>query len=664
MRFFFLFVVFLMCTVRVSAQSPDALRKALERADTDSLQITALQDLANYYRYSNTDSAKFFASQGLTYARETGYRYGEAVMLNSLGQVNERHGNLDHAKNYYLQALAIFNELGNKKAIAGTTNGLGVIAGRTGKYDEATKYFLEALAMFEEIGNKQGIIQSHIKLGVVSDHLGNLDEALTYYLKAEKLNGDDSSSSAFLTLMNNIGIIYGKRNDLATAIMYFRRGLRASDPLKDTGIHIALLGSLGLAYEKSGVEDSAWFYQQQALSMARQSNLPEEEARALVNLAALVVKTDPSQSLALLNEALAISERIQQLKLKTEIYEAMIVLYKERNDYQLALAVSEKRQLLKDSLFSLEKSREIANLHAMQEIARQENEIRSLALQNEKSIFQRNLMIAVALGAIAMIGIVWFYNTRISTLNTQLLAKQTELKNSNTLKDKLFSILGHDLRAPLNRVIGLLNMLAVKRPDDEETPIIEKLRLQSQNTLETLDNLLLWGQTQLKGIRLNPQEIKVKEQVSKSILLSADYATQKNVQLQDNVPANLQIHADPSHFDFVVRNLLSNAIKFSHSGGTVSIGAVPFADREVIFSIRDNGVGIHPDLQNKIFTSGTESLQGTWNEKGTGIGLMLCREYIAENGGRLWLESKEGKGSTFFFSLKKNTISNKQDLNV
>ena len=658
MKLFILICIILPATSGVGlTQTPAVLHTELDRAGTDSLKISAYQNLINHYKYSNIDSALYYAKEGLDYAREKQYAPGEAIMINNLGQVNERHGFMELAETQYLQACEIFRTLENKNGVASTTNGLGVIAGRTGRYDEATKYFLEALALFQATGNAQGIVQTYIKLGVVSDHLGNSDQALAYYLRAEELNATDPSSSAFLTLMNNIGIIYGKRNDLRVATTYFKKGLKHSDPEKFTGIHIALLGSLGLAYKNVGMTDSAWHFQQQALSMARQNRLPEEEARALVNLAALVDKSDPSQSFQLLTEALAITERIQELKLKTEVYEAMIAHYKQRHEFGLALELSEKRQLLKDSLFSLAKSREIANLHAIQELARQDDEIKDLALKNERSIFQRNLMIGVALAAIAIIGIVWFYNTKVSHLNGALLAKQNELKRSNNIKDKLFSILGHDLRAPLSQVIGFLNALSLKNLGKDDSSLVEKLRLQSEHTLATLDNLLMWGHNQLKGIRLNQQTLRVKEQVTKSIFLTNDYAAQKNITLVNSIPPDLNIHVDPSHFDFVIRNLLSNAIKFSHSGGTVLLEAVSFADQEVIFSVRDSGVGIHPELRKTIFTANAQSLQGTWKEKGTGIGLMLCREYIIENGGRMWLESEEGKGSTFYFSLKKTLIA-------
>lgn len=661
MRILYLYLAIFIIPLLSDAQDVRTLQQNLGEATSDSLTINAYQALANHYRYSNIDSAQYYANAGLEFARQNEYEMGEGLMLKTLAQISERHGFLEQAENQYLAARSVFQNAGFAKGVAATTNGLGVVAGRKGEYTEATRYFLEALELYKGIGSVEGIVQTYIKLGVVSDYVGELDQALDYYLQAESLNQSSPSSNATLTLLNNIGIIYGKRNDLPAALRYFRRGLMHSDPEQSTGIHIALLGSAGVAYQLSGNADSAWYFQQQALSLARRNNLPEEEARALVNLAEVVHGTDAGQALDLLHQALSITERIHHLKLMTEVYDAMVQIHKQANDYKVAMELSERMQILKDSLFSVEKSREIAKLHATQELARQENEIRNLALKNEKSVLQRNIMFVIVLIAAALIAIVWFYNARISTLNSRLMEKQEALKNSNNVKDKLFSVLGHDLRAPLNQVIGLLNVLNLKHVDESESVIIDKLRQQSQNTLETLDNLLVWGQSQLKGIRLNQQTINVKDQVHKSLSLSDHYAVQKNVRLIERIDPGIRVHADPSHFDFIIRNLLSNAIKFSHEGGTVVVNAVLVDEQEVVFSIKDTGVGIAPDVQKKILTHGNESSKGTWNEKGTGIGLVLCREYINENGGNLWLESAEGKGATFYFSLKRSTVKPKPE---
>lgn len=662
MRQFFATCALLVATLSATGQSVSALRVAIEQAETDSLKILAYKAIVDHFLYKHPDSALVFAERGLTYARQKGYDIGVGVMCNMIGSIHERHGQLELAKTQYSEAREIFLHAGYHKGVAATTNGLGVVAGRTGKYDEATVHFLNALALYQGINDMNGVVQCYIKLGVVSDHMDNLDKALDYYLKAESLNEGLPPANAALALLNNIGIVYGRRNDLRTALRYFHKGLGQSDPHAFTGVHIALLASAGLAYDKLDMPDSALFYQQQALALARQNTLPEEEARSLVNLASLTRKTDADQSLALLHEALIIAERIQHMKLLTEIYDAMIDLYKRKSNYRQALILREKQQMINDSVFSLQKTRDIANLQAMHELTQRENEIHNLALQNEKSLFQRNVMIGIALLSMVILGIVWFYNRKVSQLNTLLIKKQNELKGSNTVKDKLFSVLGHDLRAPMTRVIGLLNVLASKHQQQDEKAIMEKLALQSANTLETLDNLLLWGQRQLKGIRLKQETIAVKEHIRKNIHLASDYAAQKNIQMIESVNPDLLVHTDRSHFDFIIRNLLSNALKFSHSGGTVRVGAKAVGDGQIVISISDSGIGIAAERQRAIFSGSPESRPGTWSEKGTGIGLLLSREYIAENGGKLWLESEEGKGTTFYFSLQEKTRPHQQVL--
>lgn len=647
-----------LCLLTLSGQSQDDLRHLLAALandhQPDSVRIDTYEQLVTHFRFSNEDSARHFAAAGLAFARSTSDRKGEARLLQALADINEHHGHLDIAQEQYMEAHDILKALGDSVGMAQAINGLGVVAGRTGKYRDATRHFVEALRLFQNADHSAGIMQTYIKLGIVNSELGDLDKGLEYYLKAEQLNEKLGDARARAALLNNIGVVYGKRNELQTALEYFHSGLRLTESIGPSETHIILLSCIGLAYDLLGIQDSAWFYQQQALSKAREWNMPELEARALLNLSSTTKNTNPLQSLELLDRALAISEAISNLKLTTEVYEAMIQVYKKQGDFQKALSLTEEQQLLKDSIFSVQKAKEIAGLIATQKLARQESEMKELTMRTDKSILQRNIMIGVSLLAFAMMAIVWHYNRRISRLNTELIQNQRELSESNAVKDKLFSILGHDLRSPLNRVIGLLNLLSIRHLSADEKEIIHKLRHQSSMTLETLDNLLAWGKRQLKGIRLHQQIIKVDEQLQKSILLNEDYARQKGVTIVDDVPDDLYIEVDPVHFDFVMRNLLSNAIKFSHSGGSVSVTASSASGEYAVFAIRDSGVGIAADARDHIFNAGAKSAPGTWNEKGTGLGLMLSREYITQNGGLLWVESEEGKGSTFYFTLRQH----------
>lgn len=160
-----------------------------------------------------------------------------------------------------------------------------------------------------------------------------------------------------------------------------------------------------------------------------------------------------------------------------------------------------------------------------------------------------------------------------------------------------------------------------------------------------------WATLQLKGNIFEPKPVDLSSLARETIRLLEPELQKKQIQLTLELQSLLQVHADLNMTRSVLRNLLTNAIKFTDAGGTISLRAAEASVKEVIFSVADNGTGIPEENRDKLFTLGTVSTQGTEEEKGTGLGLMLCREFIEKSGGRIWFESTEGKGTTFYFTL-------------
>jgi signal transduction histidine kinase len=244
--------------------------------------------------------------------------------------------------------------------------------------------------------------------------------------------------------------------------------------------------------------------------------------------------------------------------------------------------------------------------------------------------------------------LLWFYYRKMNVLNRKL-------NESNKIKDKLFSIIGHDLKAPVG---GLVQTLELLEGDDltaeERKYVIGQLRKQTQLSLDTLNALLNWGEAQLKGVSVNEQHFETKGIISKNVELLSKQAAEKNISITDNTTESVTVLADVNHFDVVVRNLLSNAVKFTNEHGTVEINAMETGkDGMIVFSVKDNGQGISAEQQQQFLSSNINVSFGTKGEKGTGLGLLLTKEFILANGGKIWLESKVGEGTTFYFSLKK-----------
>ena len=232
---------------------------------------------------------------------------------------------------------------------------------------------------------------------------------------------------------------------------------------------------------------------------------------------------------------------------------------------------------------------------------------------------------------------------------------EQQLKELNTTKDKLFSIIAHDLRTPFTNIIGLTGLLIDNSIDFEESEkYIKILNSSAKNTLILLDNLLNWAKSQTGQLIFKPEKIIISNVIQEIIALNKLHADTKSISVSYTSSNDLEVFADVNMLRTVLRNLISNAIKFTNTGGLVNIKSI-LKNNLVEISISDNGIGINEEKHKILFEiiSNTTTL-GTANENGSGLGLVLCKEFVNKNGGTIWAESEEGKGSCFKFTLPLN----------
>ena len=229
-----------------------------------------------------------------------------------------------------------------------------------------------------------------------------------------------------------------------------------------------------------------------------------------------------------------------------------------------------------------------------------------------------------------------------------------ELKESNAQKDKFFSIIAHDLKSPFNSIVGFSDLLVeqIKENDFQGIEKYADIILQSsERAMNLLTNLLEWSRSQTGRMEFMPDYFNMDNLVNEIVSLFCDIAGQKSIRIKNNFLSGVTVHADKSMISTVLRNLLSNAIKFSWPGGEIIIAASEQPGLLTI-SVGDSGIGISEDKLKKIFQIDENfSTPGTQDEKGTGLGLILCKEFIEKHGGKIWVKSHEGKGSVFYFSL-------------
>ncbi|MEO8406637.1 MAG: HAMP domain-containing sensor histidine kinase [Chitinophagaceae bacterium] len=226
-----------------------------------------------------------------------------------------------------------------------------------------------------------------------------------------------------------------------------------------------------------------------------------------------------------------------------------------------------------------------------------------------------------------------------------------QLTALNSFKTKLFSIISHDLRAPVYALRDLFNNAAEQQITAEEVQeLIPDAASDLSYTAGLMENLLQWAKSQMQASDTKPQALELSEMIGDILNLVRLQAETKKIKLENRIMEHVFVYADKDMLNLVLRNLMSNAIKFTAQGGKVYVEAHP-ADSFVEVCVKDTGRGMNNETLQKINENNFFTTKGTSNEAGTGLGLMLCKEFLAKNGGRMFVESKEGEGSTFSFTL-------------
>jgi signal transduction histidine kinase len=277
----------------------------------------------------------------------------------------------------------------------------------------------------------------------------------------------------------------------------------------------------------------------------------------------------------------------------------------------------------------------------------------SLYLSLVKKSIVSIILIHLLIFCIVLIGLIIFYK-QLTSAYSKIEIKNSELVEINTTKDKFFSIIAHDLKSPFNSIVGFSKYLVeqVEEKNYENIGKFANIMLQSSNkAMDLLTNLMTWAQSQTGRMEYNPEYFEMTTLVKEATLLLHGIAEQKSIVIENKITTNTQIYADKEMISIVLRNLISNALKFTTTGGKITI-STEHIKNELTVTISDNGVGISKDRINKIFNIiENYSTPGTQKETGTGLGLILCKEFIEKNNGRIWVKSTVGIGSSFSFSI-------------
>lgn len=615
-----------------------------------------IESLHNQLKIATLDSVKAYLYTELCWnyrveAPRLGYEYGlkaleiyvkekkivkQCNVLNKLG-INKRNtGEYSAALDQFFRILNIAEKPSCNLEIAYANNNIADIYSRLEKFDKAIEFTDVALPLFELVKNNVGIAYNYNLRGTIYQNLRNWQQASKYFKQSLELRLLEKDEAGAASSFINIGDTYLEMNMPDSALANYYKGIAYYDRAGFTNYGRGYI-SLGKYYAAKKDYQKAIKYLKEAISKATLMKSPENILRA--------------------NEVLH-------------------KVYYQLKDYKKAYDIQAFARIIDDTLRKSDYVKKITTFelnHVFeQQIKQKEIEEIKKNASYESNLFKQKLLsigLIVTLLGISIVTLFIYrnykftnrtnklleiYNEEVSRQKIAIQNQNDQLQELNATKDKFFNIIAHDLKNPFNGILGITDHIITTYPSstyEETVNLVKLVRDSSESAYNLLENLLEWSKAQTGRINFNPENFLLSSLLEEIDFLLKNLSEQKKISILYHVDPLQQLMADRNMIHTILRNLITNAIKFTESEGKIEIEAIQ-KDDALQITVKDNGVGISEYNKEKLFRLSEKITSlGTANEKGTGLGLLLCKEFVEKHGGQIWVESELGKGSSFSFTI-------------
>lgn len=634
---------------------------ALQNIKNDTAHINTLCKLSAEYLPFNVERGRQFAEEAMKLSRKINYAKGQAESNTALGLYYWLTSDFVNSFKFYLPALDFYLLKNDSSGISKMYNNLGMLYGVIDYSEKSLNYFYKAL----DYCPKQNIFR---RVQILTNIAGiyklklRTDMAINYYKEALSLLNPNPNPILEEQICLNMAVTYTKKKLYFVADQIFKR----TDSLAK--IILNPFATSVLKFEKA--------------NFLIQYLTDTSSIKQRVEDIGISKSLGLNKSIKEIIDCIDYFKSINSLASIAECYRAIYVAYKGLNNSTKALYYFENNNLYNDSISIVNMASKLTILETEREILikNKQYELNKLDADFERKVSIISCVIAflILLALFAMMALfvnkvkqskllikkneeISITNIQLEKLVAELSDKQTEiektnakLNEANASKDKFFSIISHDLRSPFTGIIGLSDLLHSeidKLAKSEIQSISRNIYSTAKNTFELFDSLLQWSRSQLGAVEFYPKKHKVAMLIEKSCRSLKVLAENKNIKMTINQLDDTILQCDDEMILTVLRNLISNSIKFTNANGLISISASVEAGNYKI-TVSDNGVGMDPNTLNSLFRLDRNITNiGTNNEKGSGFGLLLCKEFVEKHKGAIWAESKKNMGTKFHFTI-------------
>jgi len=621
-----------------------------------------------HFRLKNKDEAIAAFKHAIEFSNAGNDSTQLGSAYNNIGFIFWQVSNYDSAVFYFEKALQIRKKLSDKEFLSTTYNNLGTIFFNWSLYDKALDYYLHALEMQKQIGNNNGMALSLCNIGLVYTSTAQNEKALEYYYESlphAELSGE----------LQTVGYVYSclgsafSETNKDSSLIYFNKSYDTFLKAKDVDGQILALQGIGKYYLDLHDLTTAKRYFTDMLQLANNEKISMRIAEAYKYLGEItLLENDLSVSQKYFEKSIEISEKINLKLILRDSYLSLSEIYERTGNISSAFTALQKHNKYQLEIENEGMRKRLMDLKNKSQYESYNLKLRTQVYENEKQKIYLVITVTALLFLVFIAVILFRLNSKrrkinlllseknmlIENHNTEIKEKNEKLLEINEAKEKLFSIVAHDLRSPFNALINFAEILKEEYDvlsDAERKEYIATFGDTATKTYELVENLLNLSASRTGKINFNPEMIELNKLTDKIFQLSVAQANKKGVKLINSVEPFTAVFADKPMLEVVIRNLINNAIKYCNAGGKIEVSTFIEANQQLI-SIKDSGIGMSDELKKNIFNiNAIRSKRGTDGEKGTGLGLGLCKEFIEKHGGTISVESTLHVGSTFIFSL-------------
>ena len=626
----------------------DSLLSIYANCKVDTCKIDILLAISAFYRDAEPEKTISYGTIALNLAQKIDDDQRKVKVLDLLGQGYEQIGDIAKAITNFNKSFKIATNIHDIEALARIKLNLGGCYTDVGNYMLAVEYNKESVKYYSLLNQPVNLCRSEVFLSDALFKSGNPDSAIYYLNKAIKLSVSNNNYLLDYIYANYAESYYLKKQyDLAKE--YIGKAMSLSLLWNDQYALSAEYLVSAKIYLSLNDLPNAELYVKKGLAVAEVTKIRENLIDAYnIYSTILEKKGNYAEALKFKNLFIVTNDSIQSAT-NNNIVQAF-----ENNRSKQDLAVLKAEEKRKDS--ELKRQQLLSGIilgtlllvaafagfvfHSRNKLKQTNNQ---LHLANEEISNKQKEIIQ--------------QNEALFAYNNQIKKQATDIEELNSLKDRLLAIISHDLRNPLKNLKSILGLLAAGNLTQEKfQTIIPALVKGVTTTLELVENLLFWSNAQLKGTPIVRTNFELYSLVNTQLQLFEKQVNDKQVELLSEIQQDLMVHADKNMIDLVLRNLISNAIKYCDKNKKIIVSAKQIGN-QIEINITDNGIGISEENILKVFkTNERFTTPGTNRENGTGLGLILCKDFVEKNNGHIGVESTEGKGARFWFTLPSKVI--------